>query len=329
MPIIREIIYGVAHYGADPGELCQRSGIRLDDLNDSEARLEFESAARVWDYAVDLTGNKLLGLLLGERSTPLILGMIGHLMQSSPSLLEAFKAVSKFGEVATDMFRYDMKVAGTRCMLEYQPAAIWTKLYPESARHATEQAMSGTLHVFQLLGGKNIYPLKAEFSHQRKQPLQEYERVFGCPLTFGTKANQLLFEKHQLDQKVLSHDRSIYLRFERILQDLQSSMRKEKKLPELVEQIILSEFKGQTPPIAVMASRLNMTVRSFQRKLSEEGVVYRDFSFRIRMTIADKLLKNDQQSIRHVARVLGYSEASAFTRARKSWKSAKGLMNHS
>lgn len=323
MPIIREIVYGAAARGADFGLLCERAGINPAHLHDSERSLDFEPAFQVWEHAVKFTGDKLLGLHLGESTNPAILGLVGHLMQSSKNILDAFEKVCEFADVATNMFRYSITRRGSECVLSFVPVPLWVKRSPDSARQASEQAMSGTLHVFEILSGEKVMPLRAGFKHKRPAPISEYERVFQCELNFNAQENQLVLSDLQMMRPVISYDQSVYKQLDRILKDMKANLKKDLKPSENLKQIILSEFMGQTPPIEVMAAFLNLTARSLQRKLAEEKTTYRILTGEIKNELASQWFSKGDVKVSQVSAMLGYSEPSAFRRAYKKWKSGR------
>jgi AraC-like DNA-binding protein len=317
MPIIRDIVYGAAARGASPADLCRRLNIGLSDLNDSDKRTDFETACRSWEYAVKITGDPLLGLHIGESSTPSIMGLVGYLMQHSTTLLDAFRQVCEHGRVATNMFDYSITVKRDLAILAYTPAAAWLRLYPNGARQATDQAMAGTLNVFFLLSGKKIKPREVVFASKRKDR-QEYERVFDTALTFGGKGNRLVFRLEDLLVPVLNHDRSLFRVFEEIVKERRTFSRP-KTLRQEIQALILDEFKGQVPPLEVLASRLNMTGRSLQRRLAEENTTFRRLSGQIQKEIASRLLASTGEKVGAIASLLGYSATRSFRRAFKSW----------
>jgi AraC-like DNA-binding protein len=319
MPIIRDIIYGAVSRGASLSDLCLQLGIESNELNDSDKRIDFKKAYHSWELAVKASNDPLLGLHLGESTNPSILGLIGHLMQSSPTLLQAFQTVCQHSEVATDMFEYRTKEKNGEVLLQFIPAALWMNVSPDSARHAMEQAMAGTLHVFYLLSGKKFYPVRAEFNYKRKHNVREYERVFQSPLTFNSKVSQLIFYKHQLDATVLSYDKSLYSVFDKMLREKKEKQNDHSTVGS-IRQLILNEFKGQVPPIEILASRLNLTTRSLQRRLADENTSFRDLTAELREEVATQLLASRHVKVSEVARLLGYSEASSFRRAYKNWK---------
>jgi AraC-like DNA-binding protein len=308
MPIIRDIVYGAAGRGVSLHEMCAKLNINVADLDDSEKHADFETSCRAWEYAVKTTGDPLLGLHIGQSSNPSIMGLVGYLMQNSKTLLDAFKQVSEYGKIATNMFEYQVIEKNNEIILRYAPVAIWRQLYPNGARQATDQAMAGTLNVFYLLGGKKIYPQRVEVL--KRKNIQNYEQVFNAPIVTGT-VDQLVFKRDQLLVPVLRHDRSLFKVFESIIRQ----KRKPVTFRERLRQLILDDFKGTTPPIEVAASKLNMTVRSLQRHLSAEDTSFREVSGQITKEIADKLLRSTNYKVADIAGILGYSAPRSFRRA--------------
>lgn len=319
MPIIRDILYGAASRGASLSEMCNKLGIALVELNDSEKYLEFDRAYKSWEVAIQATNDPLLGLHLGEISNPSILGLIGHLMQTSPTLISAFQSVCQYGKVATDMFYYGWEEGEKEFTLTFQPAEGWSNIAELSARQAVDQAMAGTLNVFKLLVGRHVFPVNACFQFSRPKNIREYERIFQSVLRFSCSRNELIFRKEDLKTPIISYDKSLQSLFDQLLTERAETFLKAGKFSDHVSNCLLAEFKTQIPPIEVVAARMNMTVRTFQRKLTAEGETYRKLSGRLRKDIALKLIHNSDHKMETIAEMLGYSEASAFRRAFKSW----------
>lgn len=77
------------------------------------------------------------------------------------------------------------------------------------------------------------------------------------------------------------------------------------------------QFKGQIPTVEEAAAAMNMTVRTLQRKLTEEQTSFRQIANEVKKEISLQLMKN--ANLTEVADVLGYSDLPAFRRAFKSW----------
>jgi AraC-like DNA-binding protein len=319
MPIIQGILYGAAQRGARLPELCSAIGITLEDLGDSAYKVPFEKSCLTWEVSVQQTKDKLLGLHLGEVSSSSVLGLVGNLMQSSPNLLSAFEKMTHYVAVATDMIHFGVKRHADEVTLTYKPAALWLKTYPEGARHAIEQSMSGTLHVFYMLTGKKVKPVQATFKHKRGGDLAEYQRVFNCELQFNGVGNHLVFTKEELLTPILGWDKSLLAFFEKILKEKKSS--RHVTLAEQIKQLVRTDFQGHIPSLEVVAARLNMTGRTLQRKLAAEGASFRELVHTVQKETATQLFKL-KGNVTQVADLLGYSDPSAFRRAYKKWSNA-------
>lgn len=317
MPIIRAILYGAASHGVSLVGLCNVLDISVEELNDSEKSVAFEKAYRAWELAINETRDPMLGLRLGETATPSILGLIGHLMQSSPDLLTAYQQVCKHAALATDMLRYSIESANGQTILRYEPARVWLNVSETSARQAVEQAMAGTLNVFYLLSGKRVTPKQTEFIFLKQRNVTEYERIFSSSLKFSSWQNAMVFETSDLQTNVISYDKSLFALFDKIIHEKLNTLTHKISLPDRVRKILTQDFKGQIVPASIVALQLNMSVRTFQRKLNEAGTSYRTLSTNLRKELALLLLKNRKSSMREIARMLGYSEASALRKAIK------------
>jgi len=316
MPIIQGILYGSVQRGANLSDLCDRIGISIHDLGDSEFKVPFEQACLTWEYCVQQTNDNLLGLHLGETSTMSLLGLVGNLMQSSPDLLSAFETMTHYIDQATDMIHFGLKQNAHEVTLSFRPRALWLKTNSISIRHSMEQSMAGTLHVFCLLAGKKVKPIKTTFLHKRGGDLTEYQRVFGADVQFNGMGNHLVFKREDLLTPILSHDKWLFTFFEKILKEKKATT--QQSLTEQIKYLVRTDFQGHIPSIEAVAGRLNMTTRTLQRKLTAEGISYRALVAEVHKKLATQLFKLNSTASQ-ISSLLGYSDPSAFRRAYKKW----------
>ncbi|MEJ1240493.1 AraC family transcriptional regulator ligand-binding domain-containing protein [Chryseolinea sp. T2] len=316
--ILRDIIYGASAYGGDIHRMCAALDIDPHDLHDSERFVPFKPAAEVWDVALAETGEQFLGLYLGEKMSPAILGMIGYLMQSSQTLLEAVLSLARFNDLHSTMMKYEVVESGDRVEITYHPAEIWIQQYPESVRQSLELAMSGLVTLFRLISSRPIYPLRVELSFEARSRT-EYERIFRAEIQFNSKRNATTFRKSDLLSPVVSHDKSLYVRFSDILEKKLQSINAQETLTDKIGHAILLDFKGNSPSVEVMAAHMNMTPRTIQRKLKDEETTYRAIAARFKRELATVVMENNKFGITEVARMLGYSDSSALRKAMRKW----------
>ncbi len=84
-------------------------------------------------------------------------------------------------------------------------------------------------------------------------------------------------------------------------------------------QVLAKRLKGGSPPLGEVASALAMSARNLQRALREEDTSYQALLDHARRELALGHLATPAGSAAEVAFLLGFADASAFTRAFRRW----------
>ena len=82
---------------------------------------------------------------------------------------------------------------------------------------------------------------------------------------------------------------------------------------------IFADNPGHLWTLKAMARHLNMSERTLQRRLTEEGARYRQLHNEWLMGEARKLLREKNLSIESISQLLGYSDVSNFRQAFRRW----------
>jgi AraC-like DNA-binding protein len=318
MAILRDVIYGATARGGDFIKMCDELGFAPHELNESDRLVPFESAAKAWDVVVQSTKDKLLGLHLGEELSPTILGMVGYLMQNCPTILGSFIWLEKYWSLISTMAKFEVEETHEQVLIHKESALAWQHQYPESARQSVEISMSGILTLAKFLTGKKILPVRVEFAYPSRS-LSEYERIFQSPIQFNAKSNTLTFRNSDFLLPVVKYDKSLFEFFNKTLEQKLGALKKEERVSDQLKQMILNDFKGRTPSIEIAASKLNMTARSLQRKLKDDGTGYREIVKNLKKDLAQTILAQPEFRVGEVAEILGYSDSSSFRKAYKKW----------
>ncbi|MES1180018.1 MAG: helix-turn-helix domain-containing protein, partial [Hyphomicrobium sp.] len=171
--------------------------------------------------------------------------------------------------------------------------------------------------------GDDWQPLCLEFEHSAGSNLASYKSHFDCPLRFGSRSNAILFPRSDLDRPVLSFNQPLHQRLDRELSDCLRSNELELDLGKSVKAWINASLCcSASIDIRDAAGDFGMSVRSFQRKLSEAGLNFADLRNGVRAEIAKAMLAFTDRSIPEIAADLGYSETSTFARSFKSFTGA-------
>ena len=78
---------------------------------------------------------------------------------------------------------------------------------------------------------------------------------------------------------------------------------------------------SEAPTIANVAARLSLNVRTLQRCLGDEGLVFRELLGECRRRHAVYALAAGRLSVAAIAKQLGYSDSAHFARAFRAWTS--------
>jgi AraC-like DNA-binding protein len=318
MSILRDLVYGAAARGVNFHLLCEKVGIKPDTLNEAEQLIDWETAPYLWDYIVELSGDEFAGLHMGQEVRPSVFGILGHLLQTCRNLQQVLEAIVKYGNTWSEIFQFSIQKNGSFVYFYFEPILLYSTKYPISARQSTDIALSGTLRLFYILSGRNTYPQKLYLAYPKKDSTP-YQKICQCEINFNAAQSYFIFHQDQLKVPVLSHDRSLFFLFNGLLEQKQKHLENENTFAEQVQRILITEFKGQIPPIDVMASRLCLNTRSFQRKLSAENTTYRKVCQSLQKQLSWEMMKDRNKKIDDVALLMGYADHTTFRRAFNKW----------
>lgn len=218
--VIRTIFQTATSSGAAFDTLCQMSGIRPEEINNSENMVEWEKAALIWAPLLKLTGDPLIGLHVGIGTPKLLHGMVGFLIQSCKDLDQALQMLGRYGHMVSPMVSYRYTVNDV-AKLEIEQNKMWLMKHPEPARHANDFLFASTLNTSAALTGRRITPLRIELAYPKRQ-ISEYQKFFGCDVLFNREVNRIILDKRDVAASILTSDQSMFERFNSMVAEKQA-----------------------------------------------------------------------------------------------------------
>jgi AraC-like DNA-binding protein len=191
------------------------------------------------------------------------------------------------------------------------------KEHPFTGRHMADYLMVFVVHELNGLLMEKIQPVSARFPYPITDP-SEYARVFQCPVTPKATELSLEFPAHILKQEILSANYELQ---NFLLQKINilTKAREEHTLRTRIYNYLLANSYLHALSLEAVAANFNLSARSLQRKLKEEGVSYSDIVEEVRKTLAIHYINSGNYPIKDISHILGYNEQSAFLRAFKRW----------
>ncbi len=319
MPIIRNIVIGTGFSEKEIATICKTGGITAEQLEDAGYLLTLEQNCGIMEAALTISGNKTLGLHIGKKTTAVVLGITGHLMESSKDVLTALQNLQQFTSVFTRLYHFYMEIKSEDMYYYCEPLEVWNNLSPETARQSVDIAFAGALHILFLLTGKVLQPKKVLYRYARVADTSEHERIFKCTPAFNQPCNCIVFSMADAQTPVIGYNKELNGIFRNLLEAEIKKQNSGTTFTSEVRQMILRHFQFSFPQLEEIAAHMHITPRTLQRKLREENTSFRLLSDAIKQELACSLLGNNKLSVAQISYKLGYAEPSTFHRAFRQW----------
>jgi AraC-like DNA-binding protein len=291
-------------------------------------RVKAEKVNNLFNYAIQKTGDHEIGLKLPCEPWYVPDKVIHMLMWNSKTPLEAMKTACKYLKLITTTFVAIYTETESNFSIEFKETSAWLKnkdIYAPLVKTSLDVAFSTVHNTFSKMFNKdNIYPLEIRSALENPANDALYYSIFKCPVYFNQPKNIIVYDKSVLlNEKNLYYDSKTYENVVKFADDIvRQQISRTDEFATIVENEILTQIGHQNefPSIEKVAVSLNMSVRSFQRKLEEEKLTYKEVLDNVRKTFAlNYIQRNANYSVNDLSYYLGYGDASAFIKAFKRW----------
>ena len=251
---------------------------------------------------------------IGQRIEPQHLGVLGYLLLSSSSLAELMMRYQRFMPLVHDSDHAEVVMRDSEIQVR------WTTHYGLAPLIADELYFSAIIRfVRRATGVADLCFRRLHLSHPAPEALDEYHRVFACPLEF--QQPQVGFDLALGDlHRPLNHaDPALAGLLEQQAHALLDASSQQTSFVEDLKKHLITALEDGRVDADSIAAKLAMSRRTLHRRLAEEGLDFRSLLAQVREQLARQYLKNPRLSLPEVALLLGYSDQSTFSRAFKSW----------
>ena len=299
--------------------LCALSGIEQGTLMKATGpALTARQATDLWLNAVHLSHDPLFGLHFGESVQMAALGVVGELIRSSRTIGEALTHAAGFAHLITDLFAMEVTRSNQIFAIRFIANPNHQNESPLMLRQMMDFFMAFTLHEVDGLILEKIRPAAVNLSFDDTNRT-EYERVFRCQALQNSTEYGLEFDGHYWDEPILTADYELQGVFLRKVSAMDANYRAGQAFSERITNFLLANAYLGVPTLNAIAANLNVSGRSLQRKLQDEGVTYQQLADSTRKSLALHYLTSGQYPVKEVSYILGYNELSAFNRAFRRW----------
>lgn len=296
-------------------QLCRLSGIDLAALKASDSyAVSNRQLDELWQEASQLAEDHLFGLHFGESLQLSALGIVGEIIKASDTVGMAVEKAASLSHLLTDLFKVVVTSSATTFTVSFLPQTERTDAF--SFRQTLELFMVFVVHELDGLLLRKIRPVAVRLPY-RLENAAEYTRVFRCDIEKSAAEYELVFDKSYQQEPLLTAN---YDMQQALLQKVNKSVTVVgDALVEKIRYFLLTNAYLGIPSLSEIAANFNVSPRTLQRKLKDEGISYQDVADEVRKSLAIHYLEEGGYPVKEISYMLGYNELSAFTRAFKRW----------
>ncbi|MDC0663409.1 AraC family transcriptional regulator [Marinobacter sp. SS21] len=318
--LVQQLLIVAEKQGLSREYLLAVMEMKPEELADPNQLIRTNYLERLLNAGLAFSQDELLGLHLAQYSRPEGFGVAGYILQACSTIREAIEMCIRYEHLASSI--------GTTS-LHYEPGvALWAWDIATHddvfRRHAVDFLLGSLSFITRTHPTTSTHNFFSYVLLQHSPPasprqLEEYERVFGCPVRFNQPLNALAFPLEALNAKLVHSNSGM-------LDALEAHARFLQRKNEGVSFYVRARTKLRVLLGDGFASReglaecLGMSSRHLLRRLRDEGTTYRELVDELRLELALRLLAESSDSVESIAHRLQYTESQSFIRWFKSRK---------
>ena len=293
-------------------KLVKAAGISKEIYNDPDAFLSVESYFRVFQEAARLSGNEFFWLKKQDKELFSKGNIHWYYGANAPTVMAGLERVYKTTTLKKSLVIPEPLLDGSESRIRIHSGLPGVEL-PPCLLDAHFCLYWGLEPV---ITGKPSQLSSLEITSVSPERIQAYEDFFKVPVSGESSHNDLVFGYNftELPNSYWKPDPNLDPLFERVIAKFKPPAKEsafEKKLRETIHQEIIFG----TPTISQIADKMEMTTRTLQRRLKDQGISFSKFMFDFRNNLAAHYLKQSGSNISEVAFKVGYTKVGAFSQA--------------
>lgn len=312
---LRRLLYeALATLGLDPTAIYRSIYRHRRLVQPSQAsRLEHDDAPLFWQALPQITGDRDIGLHLGEVMKPRLLDVVGYLLLASSDLRQALESFVRFQHIVSGGLAAQLQVEGDLACLVID--LNYLGVAPLRQQMECVALLIGKM--LALVTDDEFRLSAVHFRHAAPRWQSEHRRLFGLQPQFQQAHDALLFPAVLLQRPSRTANEELHALL---------SAHAQRQLDELGENALFGRLRyllgmrlaGGDCSLTACAQELGMSPSALQRALAAQGGSLRQLREVVRQGRALELLRSGAPLL-EVARGCGFAELSPFYRAFRRW----------
>ncbi|WP_275629593.1 AraC family transcriptional regulator [Pseudomonas sp. 273] len=299
--------------GVPHERIFRQVGMDPAGLESGNNRYSQEMVSRLWRAAIQETSDPHFGLKVAAQIRPSTFNVVGYAMSCSATLGDALHRFARYAKLISSSATVTLAETPEHLHLSF---SFDTGGAPPIYQ-TLDTVIAGLACFTSWIAGKPVAPLEVHFRHERPADVTAYTNLLKCPIYFEQQEDSILYRSEDMNRPILSADENLAALLDgvAITQMAQLSERFSKK----VRDCLLRQFSQGEISRRGTADLMHMTERTMLRRLKDEGTTFQEVLDRLREELAYEYLSRSDVTVQSVSLMLGFSDASTFSRAFKRW----------
>jgi AraC-like DNA-binding protein len=303
----------VESQGCDRDLLLAGTTLAQTGISSIGARISDKDFGTLVTNALALTGDPALGLELGLRLNLSAHAVLGQAFMTCRDLGQVIDLFLKYYHLLAPAIYLEFDIVNEQCVL------TTVSSFAESPEHFSYELMySAIANTLKGLLNTDTLQLHIEVPYPKPAHAARYYEVLGEDVHFGCVRGRVSFHRELLNTPLPSSNPALRALYEQECARLLADLEGEHSVAEQTLQL-LRKLEGQYPQMPQIAEMLNLTPRTYRRRLASENQSYQELLDRVRAEHATRYLQNTRLPLSSIAYMVGFNDASNFRRAYMKW----------
>ena len=242
-------------------------------------------------------------------------GAFGLAWKTAPTLRGSLERAERYALLLTSVAGYEVRETDRGAFFRTHRSGV-RRL---GMRLSNEATLASVTSIIRQVSPAPFTPLEVHFQHPAPASVSAHETYFGCPVHFGSDADEILVSSVDLDRPNHLGDPAVSKFLDAHLQSELAAQTGQTSFEDVMMRKISDALSEGVPRAARIAKEMGVSERTLHRRVSQHGTSFQSVLENAQRRLAEGLLVQSEHSIAEIAFLTGFSEQSAFTRAFKRW----------
>jgi AraC-like DNA-binding protein len=312
---VNTVLLAAEQFGAKRDELLSRAAIAPSILDIAENTIPIEKYFRLFALAEDAIKNPDIGLVAGRISYLSGLNLQLYMTTICHTFRDYLNRIPSTIKLWGDVGEVHIRPDGDYIRLE------WCPLMPSTGntRYMSDAILAASAGIVDGLCYLPVQVRRACFTYAKPANITQLCETFGPNLNFDAEVSCLYLDRACLDYPLVVQNYKVQHGAAIPFSNLFDGKNPSDKFWPRLHQAIVRRLPDGELKIESVASDMNISSRTLQRRLAERNSHFTAEIKKIRAELAVRYLEDETLSITDVAFLLGFNDQGAFSNAFKQW----------